>query len=244
MSNLIYKWERYWCPKGTTYQTDGLGYPTAPSRFNVNTLAFQALAKVPCLIMLGEPGMGKSFVLEEEHRKAEVAARAEGNDAILVDLRQYGTGDEVRRALFQHPTLMQWASGENHLEIYLDSLDECRLRVETIAALLVEELKNLSAERLSLRITCRTSDWSNLLERGLRKQWGADSVKAYELIPLTREDVAEAAAANGLDADRFLRDVESRAAVPLATRPTTLKMLLRLYKRDGTLPPTQAELYR
>jgi len=244
MSDFIYKWERYWCPKGATYQTDGLGYSSAPSRYNANTLAFDQIAEARCLILLGEPGMGKSFVLEDEQRNAEMVARAKGDAANLVDLRQYGTGDEVRQALFRNPCFLRWDSGEHHLETYIDSLDECRLRVETVASLLVDELKNYLAERLSLRLACRTADWSYLLERGLRKQWGENAVKVYELIPLTREDVAEAARVNSLDADRFLRDVESRSVVPLATRPTTLRMLLRIYKREGTLPATQAELYR
>ena len=54
------------------------------------------------------------------------------------------------------------------MHLFLDSLDECLLRIDTIVAFLPEELKKLPVDRLSLRIACRTAVWPLLLEEELR----------------------------------------------------------------------------
>ena len=93
-------------------------------------------------------------------------------------------------------------------------------------------------------MTCRTAEWPASLERRLRDLWGKDAVGIFELAPLRRVDVGEAAQASGLDPERFLAEVEAREAVPLATRPVTLGFLLNTFSRGQELPRTQVELYR
>jgi predicted NACHT family NTPase len=81
------------------------------------------------------------------------------------------------------------------------------------------------------------------LENGLRQLWGNDAVAVYELAPLRRVDVIEAAKVNGLDHSTFLRKVDRMKAVPLAIKPVTLDFLINTYRRTGRFPSTQAELY-
>jgi hypothetical protein len=68
-------------------------------------------------------------------------------------------------------------------------------------------------------------------------------VRAFRLAPLRRDDVRAAASSRGLDADRFLEEVDRKEAVPLANRPITLDFLLNLYREQGTFPSTQQAIY-
>lgn len=243
MSELIYNWQRLWYPRGGNYRADGLGYPLGPSSYNA-VFRFEDIVDVPCLVLLGEPAMGKTHVLKEEYEKAHRATIDKGGDAEYIDLRQYETRAEVHSAIFEHPQFQRWVYGAHELELYMDSLDECRVSVRTVAQVLADGFKMYPAERLRLRIACRTADWTNFLEGEFIRHWQEGNIRVYELMPLRRDDVVEAATANEINADAFLREVELRGAVPLTIRPATLKMLLASYKRDGTLPKTRAELYR
>lgn len=102
---------------------------------------------------------------------------------------------------------------------------------------------NPDAQRLSVRIACRTAEWQTILETGLREHWGTEAVNLYEIAPLRRDDVAEAARAEELQAETFLRGISNREVVPLAAKPVTLRHLLRIYLENGQLPQTQRDLY-
>ncbi len=129
------------------------------------------------------------------------------------------------------------------LDLFLDSLDECLLRVDTLAAMLPEALEVLPVDRLRVRVACRTGDWPQTLESGLIKHWSQERVGIYELTPLRRVDVATAAVANRLDADEFLAEVAEREAEALANRPITLDFLLREKREGGRLPARRVDLY-
>ena len=68
-------------------------------------------------------------------------------------------------------------------------------------------------------------------------------MRAFELLPLRRIDVEEAAKVEGIDSAHFLDVIEQLQIVPLAIKPVTLKFLLNTYQRDSCLPATQSELY-
>jgi predicted NACHT family NTPase len=243
MSEAVYNWQRLWCPRAGTYHEDGLGYPVGPSSYNT-VFTSDGIAEGRCLVLLGEPGMGKTHELRDAHAVAHAKTIERGGDAVLVDLRQYESADEVRRGVFEHPHFQRYITGTHELEVFIDSLDECRVSVRTVGQVLADGFKSYPVGRLRLRIACRTADWTRFLEDELRQRWGEDNFRVYELLPLRREDVATAAATQGHDAEAFLQETERRQAVPLTTRPTTLRMLLSLYGRGRSLPGTRAELYR
>jgi predicted NACHT family NTPase len=147
------------------------------------------------------------------------------------------------RNLFENTTFLSWARDKHRLHVFLDSLDECLLRIDTLAALLIDELKKYPIERLSLRIACRTADWPNSLETGLVQLWGKDAVGVCELTPLRRVDVIEAAKTNNLDHNVFLQEIDQKEVVPLAIKPVTLGFLISTYIKNGRFPSTQTELY-
>lgn len=238
-----YNWQRFWCPStGKLLLTDE-GYLSDPEFFNPEVVTLESLMGVPCLALLGEPGMGKSRAMQREKSQVDERVQHEGNQTLWFDLRSYSSEDRLIRNIFQHPTFLNWQQGANHLHLFLDSLDECLLRIETLSSLLVEEFKKCDAQRLSVRIACRTAEWQNILETGLREHWGTEAVNLYEVAPLRREDVAEAARAEGLEAETFLREISNREVVPLAAKPVTLRHLLRIYLENGQLPQTQRDLY-
>jgi hypothetical protein len=74
--------------------------------------------------------------------------------------------------------------------------------------------------------------------------WGNDNVGNFELAPLRRADVVEAARVHAVDPpESFIGEVISRNIVPLAIKPVTLEFLLKTRTRPGGMPTTQTALY-
>ena len=105
-------------------------------------------------------------------------------------------------------------------------------------------MRKYPCDRLYLRIACRTVNWPSALESGLKEIWGNDNFSAFELTPLRRLDVVEAAKSNNLAPDLFLADIDRMEAVPLAIKPVTLQFLINSYLKTGRFPSKQADLYR
>jgi predicted NACHT family NTPase len=253
MSKQVYGWKRFWCPRsGSINLADG-GYLCDPEgewgkAYNPDLVIFETISHLPCLALLGEPGIGKTQALEVERSKIVSKIQEQGNQVLFLDLRSYGSEDRLVRNLFDSPEFKAWQAGTHRLHIFLDSFDECLLRVDTLATLLVDEFKlyQNAVYRLCLRIACRTAIWQPVLEEGLKEIWGENSVGVYELAPLRRIDVIEAAKAERCFPDDFLKEVHQKDIVPLAIKPITLGFLLNTYNRHGgQFPPNQKlhELY-
>jgi hypothetical protein len=134
--------------------------------------------------------------------------------------------------------------GDYDLHLYLDSFDECLLRIDTIASILADELPKYPLNRLKLRIASRTASWPTLLERALKEGYGEQNYAAVELVPLRRVDVLEAATESGLPSpSAFLERVDDLQVSSLAGKPITLNMLLDTYAREGDLPTDLVSLY-
>lgn len=211
--------------------------------YNPDLVSLRDTMDTPCLVLLGEPGIGKSSTLQNEKGQLEHAIGLSGGRILWFDLRGYGSEDRLVRNLFENTIVRDWAEGTGRLYLFLDSLDECLLRIDTLAALLVDELGRLPVDRLYLRVACRTADWPLWLEEGLKRLWGPENVSVFELAPLRRVDVAEAARVSGVDPQSFLDEISQLGVVPLAIKPVTLKFLVNLFRRNGQLPSTQPELY-
>jgi hypothetical protein len=243
-----FNWRRFWCPRGEgIVLTDG-GFLLDPeseygSRLNPHVVPFEDIAEKPCLVLLGEPGTGKTTALERHRAETEAAIRRAGEDLLSRNLNAYASDVLLVRSLFEDPTFTAWRAGSGVLHLFLDSLDECLIRIDTLAALLSEELGRCPTDRLRLRVACRTAVWPALLEDQFTRLWG-EAVGVYELAPLRRKDVAEAAVACGVESGAFLAEVDVREAGSLASKPVTLRFLLNAYQRDGRFPPSQAEMYR
>jgi predicted NACHT family NTPase len=246
--NKKYAWKRFWCPRaGNIYLIDGgyLADPDGPYGSYVNPALrpFVEVAELPCLALLGEPGIGKTETMRAERAAIDAAVSAESGKTFWLDLRSCGSEQRLETKLFRDPEFVSWVEGDHRLHVFLDSLDECLLRVDTVAALLVDEFRHYPVERLYLRIGCRTAEWPGLLEEGLRDLWSEEGFGAYELAPLRRVDVAAAATANDFDPETFLRAVDEAEAVPLAIKPVTLDFLIGSYGTAGGFSTRQTDLY-
>ncbi|SDE48747.1 hypothetical protein SAMN02799630_05538 [Paenibacillus sp. UNCCL117] len=245
MNDIMFPWVRFWCSRKGTINLSDDGYLYNPESeygpiFNEHVVSFDKISEVPCLVLLGEPGIGKTEALRN-------VADKEGNHTLRIDLRSYGTEERLIRNVFENPLFLACLRGERTLHLFLDSLDECLLQLNYVAGLLAEEFQkhkdNSNLKNLYLRIACRTADWPSLLERELGKIWGDENIQIMELAPLRRVDVYSAASSFEIDADKFMSEVSEKEVVPLAIKPVTLKFLLNLYKQHGSFPSTQKELY-
>lgn len=245
--DLVYNWERFFCPReGNISLSDG-GYLYDPESewgkvYNPEVVHFEALADFPCVIILGEPGIGKTHAMKGAKKVIE-GKSDEGDRTLWLDLGRSGSEDKLIRDLFENETFASWQKGDNKLHIFLDNLDEGILRVDTITSLLIDELKKRPTQRLKLYIACRTGMWPISFEKELRQLWNDRPIGIYELVPLRKKDVIEAARANEFNVNEFLEEINQKNVVALAIKPVTLNLLINIYLATHSLPQNQVELY-
>jgi len=244
-----YDWQRFWIARtGTLDLSDGgfLADPTNAIRLSrpETPATLAELGKYRALVLLGEPGIGKSTTLAAEATRVATESAAGETVSIHVDLRAYSSDSLLYQRVFGSPEFIAWTTDTSHLNLHLDSLDEALLRIDSIANLLASELPRYPTSRMSVRIACRTAVWpGGILEPSLSELWGNDAVGVFELAPLRRRDVLLAAEAHGIDVNSFIQELYAANAVPFAIKPLTLNLLLGLFQRDGRLPRSIADLY-
>lgn len=247
---MKYPWKRFWCPReGTLNLTDG-GFLFDPEDeyakyVTSDVVPFESIAHLPCLALLGEPGIGKSTAMEDLRHATEQAAQAPNEKLLYFNLNQYGEESRLVNDVFSSVAYQEWLAGTYCLHLFLDSLDECRIRVGQVGTILAEKLRQAKDHlgRLRLRIACRTADWPPTLEIALPGLWGDKAFGAFELAPLRRKDVQAAAEAEGVDVGHFLAELGRTESVPLAIKPITLRFLLSAFKSHGQFPATRQKLY-
>lgn len=252
MKNAVYDWSRCWVPRDGQFAFDSQGFLLPPgsggdwleSRKS-DVVGSEILLAFPCLVLLGEPGIGKTFALaqaEAETRKARVPA---GARILSRNLNSYSSDALLVEDVFGSGEFRDWQERGGELHVFLDSFDECLYRIDSLANLLASLLGRLSSiEGLFLRVASRTAEWRTSLEDALCQTWGKEKVGVYELAPLTRPQVLTAAAAHFEEPERFVEDIVAGEVVPFAIKPLTLELLMRVWEQGGrTLPTTQREIY-
>ena len=248
MTKLVYNWERFWRPRDRQIRLSDRGYLQEPAgplaqALNPDLVTFDSVSKVPCLVLLGEPGIGKSHAMKAAYEAVKGSPDLRDDRVLYLDLRSYGSDIRLVQSLFESTEYKSWKEGNHRLHVFLDSLDECLLRVNALAAILVDEFDRYPVERLLVRIACRTAEWPTFLEVGLEQAWEKSNVGVYELAPLRHADVIEAAHVNELDSEAFLQEIDDREAMSLAIRPIALNLLINIFRRSGKLPSRRVELY-
>jgi hypothetical protein len=239
-----YPWERYWAPRDGHYRlVDGFvdGSDFALDYGLSQATKFEAFRKVPCLVLLGEPGIGKSSAIEQEFALAVDAVVPGVSDVVKIDLREIRVSfyDET----FDSDEMKAWKAGTGGMTLFIDSLDEGLMNMARITPLLIKGLKSLPTERLLVRIACRTAEWPRGIEDELHRMWPNDQIQIRELIQLTREQVVAAAKARAVDSDLFLARLNERDLKPLAIKPITLNFLLDAFEHDHELAGTRKDVY-
>jgi hypothetical protein len=250
---ISYPWTRYWVPRDSGYSPDG-AYLADPEREYAWADAHRALSLAELrdkqvLVLLGEAGMGKSRTLRQEFEILK-ASTPERTHLLFCNLNTYGAGGQTQllAELFQGVDYAAYCDGAS-LVLFLDSLDEGRSHMPGLDTWLAAQLRRhvKDADRFQLRIASRTAGWSAGLEMALGEIWrdqgNSSRVAAYEICPLRRKDVAQAASHQGCSADAFLEEVRNKEIEALASRPVTLEFLFSQWRKQQALPSSKAELY-
>lgn len=245
---MQYEWKRFWCPPSEQLQVDEHGYvvdpiPVIGPSQNPNLVSLVDQLDTPCLVLLGEPGIGKSteFKLFYEYSRGE--AEKSGNQTILANLHDFPSEYSLNQFVFDSTEFQNWINGNSFLTLFLDSLDEGLLSIKHLANYIAMRLERLPITRLKVRIACRTLDWPELLTNKLQSFWGKDNLKILELVPLRRRDVQEAAVSEGINPELFLKEIEHKEVVPFAIKPVTLRFLFGAFQSLKSLPGNKADLY-
>lgn len=247
MPSQLYTWKRFWCPRSGHIDLRDGGYLVNPDSewghfYKSDSVAFETISEMPCLVLLGEAGMGKTTATEQAYHQVSYKFSDSENVCLWFRLGDYDSDKQLCDAIFHDETLQAWRKGTNKLHLFLDSLDEGLLSIKILVRILKREIEQLPCDRLYFRITCRTADWKDSLEEKLKDKWGEENVAIYELAPLCRVDVIEAANRGNINSDDFLQEVFNKNAIPLAIKPITLKLLLGTYQ-NKRFSSSQKDLY-
>ncbi len=165
-----YDWTRFWCIREGSMML-GRGYLYVLKGYTKDVINFDQITHIPCLALLGEPGIGKSHAIEVETDKLRRKIESDTTQQLLsFNLRSYSSDINLIQDIFDNEKFKAWLSSSIKLHLFLDSLDEGLLRVDTLAALLADKFKNLPIQRLHLRIACRTAEWPSSLELQAKAQ--------------------------------------------------------------------------
>lgn len=239
-----YDWPRFLVARDGAVFLDEQGYLADPTTEygkidNPHAKAFDELPDLPVLIFLGEPGIGKSTLLDD----AELVATRVAQRPIRLSLGEYGSEDRLVSDL-EKIRLREVIEGGPPVVLMIDSLDEGLLSIPQLGRVLSSSLTPFAdVPTVNVCLTCRSAGWLSTLEEQLKVLWGNESVGIDELAPLRRVDVKTALVAESLDPEPFLDEIARIGAGPLASRPVTLRFLLKLCQSGQTLATTRVALY-
>lgn len=241
-------WTRYWAPLGQPCNYDADGFVPGPrtDQFiqpNEHFRAFSEFDASPLLLLVGEPGVGKS-------REIELAADAlrqrlvnERDDVLFVDMKQTSEESRLRELIFDSDEFVDWRAGDHVLHVFLDSLDEAYQSIRRVKSLILSGLDGAEVERLRLRIACRTAERIDGLEQELARTFQIDGPDVIELMPLTKSEILLAAEQRGLDRDAFIAAIVEKDLQPFANSPNFLFKLLHEFETHGEFPSSTVELF-
>jgi len=221
MNEITYPWQRYWMP-GTS--TAGLPAPADYFIPPTGAAALEHWQATPCLVLVGEPGMGKSAEWQRQLATTPTSS--------FLNLGDFSSGKQIRKAIQRLPAVQYWQQHPGtDLWLWLDSFDEALLHEAKLVQALLRLLAEWPTTGLHLRLLCRTATWPDYFTKELRRYFGREqAVEVLQLAPLTRQQVRQAAEAHTIDTEAFETAVERAEAVALASLPVTLGLLLRLWQ--------------
>lgn len=250
MKKVRYQWKRYW----VSFKNDGIsltdhGFLEDPTGefgkyVSPNLATLEDLSKIGCLILVGEPGIGKSTEIIDLYHATQ--REAGENHTLLIDLKSVMTPDSFIDRLTYDPRYKNWSENNEPLYLFLDSFDEGTFSFPRFAnafsTLLTDHYRNIS--NLYLRISCRTALWPSYMEGSLIVLWEEENCQTHELCPLTKKDVEVALDTQGIDKKAFLAEVESKEVSGLAGKPLTLNFLMDVFiENKGHLPDKKSDIY-
>lgn len=244
-------WKRYYCERGGSISLNDDGFMQDPEGaaffYHKGVVSFQEIEQKSCLILLGEPGIGKTTTVQDEVEILREKINTPRTRIINKDLKEYGDENRLINDIFKSNSFKEWLSDESILYLFLDSLDESAHFLKNISIIIKNQLTHLQHfhNRLFLRIVCRSGEWPENIEQTCINIWGKNNVGIYELAPLRRQDVILAAEDKEYceDVTSFMTAILQQNLQPLAIYPLTLFLLLKLFKNHKEFPHNKTDLF-
>ena len=163
---IKYDWRRYWSPPNGQISLSDRGFLQDPTDglgkyVNPDLVAISTLDETSCLILLGEPGIGKSSEIERIY--TQVSQEKTASRTLLINLRDIPTAEIFAKELETSIQYQEWMTKGEILYLFLDSFDEGIFSFKSFANYLVLLLKkNINnIQNLRLCISCRTAIWQD-----------------------------------------------------------------------------------
>lgn len=220
-----------------------------------NQFGWDKLLKKPLVVVLGEPGSGKTWELE--HRAAMLSAKRES--AFFIRLEDL-IGQPLAVVLSQRAAeFTRWKTGTRRASFFLDSVDESKLNgaedFYTALRHFREALPADFAARTNIFLSSRISEWHPDTDGArVREYFGVagrqeineedddgattkrkedDGVLVVQIRPLDRDQVAAFARAKGCnDVDGFLSALDRAHAWEFARRPIDVLALADFWQQE------------
>ncbi|MGE7094416.1 NACHT domain-containing protein [Lysinibacillus sp. NPDC048646] len=241
-----HEWKRYWYKRGQELSyKDGFFEPENISMLSekFSIVPIQEILSNPCLVLLGEAGLGKSTIIKQTVTELKETQGESIQEILYCDLRLISSAESLYKSIFENKIFVDWISSNHKLYIFLDSFDEGLLQVGVLADLLADKLKNYDISRLMLRVACRTGIFPSTFEQDLCELWGRENVGVFQLAPLSSANIITACDNYGINGKDFLKDVIDLQIQAFSSNPVTLEMLLKRYRRNKQLLKSKIELY-
>ncbi|MBD2393585.1 hypothetical protein H6G11_04855 [Cyanobacterium aponinum FACHB-4101] len=248
MQSKNYSWQRFWCLNEDSLQLDNEGFLTDPENdyeryYNPNLVTLENISHIPCLILLGEAGIGKTTTMKAEYKKQKPQIEQLEDVCLWFNLGDYSVPKDLEDEIFGSETFTKWENGNNKLHLFLDSLDEGLLSLKIITRIIKKKINKLPCDRLYLRISCRTADWKDSLTEIFEEKWDKKNVKTYNLCRLRRQDIRKALIQEKIDIESFFKQLFTKELVSFAIKPITLQFLINIYQKNQQFPQSQTKLY-
>lgn len=219
-----------------------------PKRLSEGDLAPpEVIAATGAMVVLGEPGAGKTSVLKS---LTDAVPRVTGiweedSDACLWisggDLTEGSYEAELGSHLSSLPPAEVPQSGRGTLFVVLDQLDECGPFLKHLPRRLTRSLRGRVASRLRFLVACRTADYPTAMTDALTEIVGA--CRCVDLAPLSRAEAVELADSTGVPGEALVTAAEVAGASVMASVPLTLELLVVTYRADGHLTGKPTDLF-
>ncbi|MCY9255599.1 hypothetical protein MOE92_10700 [Bacillus spizizenii] len=247
VSNVYcHEWHRYWYERGQQLPyKDGFfelkNKSMLSDKFSIVTI--QELLYNPCLVLLGEAGLGKSTIIEQTVKELKETLGESTEKILYCDLRLISSEESLNKSIFENRVFVDWVSSKHKLNLFLDSFDEGLLQVGVLANLLADRLKNYDVSRLMLRVACRTGVFPSTFEQDLCDLWGIENLGIFQLAPLSSANIITACNNYDINGKEFLKDITNLQIQAFSSNPVTLEMLLKMYKSNKLLLKSKVQLY-
>ena len=171
-------WKRFWCRFGEPIHIgdQAQGFLTDPDEeftklYNPNLFTLDQLLTESCLILCGDPGIGKSTVIQQT-KDALKASLGEGGHLIVLDFRDLPNESVFARRTFDSAEWQNWRNSTGKLVLVVDGVDEGLVKIPTFVGYLAGQLGNEPVDRLQTILACRSAEWPVNEGQRLIALWG------------------------------------------------------------------------